>query len=270
MTTPLDEAAEPARAPRPAAPAPPPKSEVATPVLDLDLLCPYLLASHGGWRSASPNRDHRCTAVDPPAPLPADKQRTLCLTGQHHGCPAFRAARLARASVVAPGLDPALVAAADASRRPIARSTAVVLEQPRLSIGSLASANVGLYQAVLVALMILAFSVVLAARLSTPSAPAVVASPSASASATPTASPTPRPTPRPTPTPSASAVPSGSAGVPASPAGSVAAFRSTYRVQAGDTLFGIAAEFDTTVSELQKLNGITGSNLRIGQELKIP
>jgi LysM repeat protein len=41
-------------------------------------------------------------------------------------------------------------------------------------------------------------------------------------------------------------------------------------VQAGDTLFGIAAEFDTTVSELQKLNGITGSNLRIGQELKIP
>jgi LysM repeat protein len=270
MTTPTDEAAVPATAPLPGASGPGPASSGGTAVLDLELLCPYLLASDGGWRSAAPHRDHRCTAVEPPAPLPTDKQRSLCLTGQHNGCPAFRAARAARASVLAPGLDPSVVAAADASRRPIARTTAVVLEQPRLSVGGFGSGSVGLYQAVLVGLMILAFAVVLGARLSTPSTSVVVATPSPTATATPAPSPTPRSTPRPTPTPSPSAGPSGSGVVPASPAGSVAAFRSTYRVQAGDTLFGIAADFDTTVSELLELNGLTGSDLRIGQELKIP
>jgi LysM repeat protein len=265
MTAPLEEAAEPARAPDPAT-----EARVATPAIGD--ICPYLLASNRGWRSAAPNRDHRCTAVDPPAPLPADKQRELCLTAGHSDCPAFRAARTARATMLAPGLDPAIVAAADAARRPVARGAAVILEQPRLSIGrGVGTGNWALSQAALVALMVLAFAVLLFARLSTPGSPA--ASPSAvpSNSAEPTPSPTARPTPTPTPLPSGSGLtPSGSGAPAASPGASGAAFRTTYRVQSGDTLVGIAASFGTTVAAIQTMNGLSGSELRIGQLLKIP
>jgi LysM repeat protein len=47
-------------------------------------------------------------------------------------------------------------------------------------------------------------------------------------------------------------------------------FRATYRVKSGDTLVGIAAEFNTTVAAIQEANGLTGSDLRIGQLLNIP
>ncbi len=43
-----------------------------------------------------------------------------------------------------------------------------------------------------------------------------------------------------------------------------------YRVRSGDTLSGIAHKFGTRVSEIQKLNHLKGSNLRIGQQLLIP
>jgi LysM repeat protein len=67
-------------------------------------------------------------------------------------------------------------------------------------------------------------------------------------------------------------VPSGSAIAPPSAAAlpSAAAFRTTYRVEAGDTLVGIASEFGTTVGAIQEANEMTGSGLRIGQLLKIP
>jgi LysM repeat protein len=267
MTTPVDEPAAPSRAPEPTTPAEPAMAAPTAPSLAIDLICPYLLAANREWRSASPSREHRCTAVDPPAPLAADKQRALCLVRAHSGCPAFRAARTARALLVAPGVDPKVVAAADAARRPIARSTAVVLERPWLSIGSIGGREWPAYQALLVVLMVAAFGVLLVARLSAGgTAPTPTPSPSAVATASPTA--TPRPTQRPTPSPSPSgAAPSGSI-APGSPGPSVA-FQ-TYRVQSGDTLVGIAATFGTTVAELQQLNGLTGSELRIGQLLKIP
>ena len=43
-----------------------------------------------------------------------------------------------------------------------------------------------------------------------------------------------------------------------------------YIVKQGDTLWGIAKNFDTTVNELLKLNGLTSTNLSIGQKLSIP
>src|SRR5256885_13650983 len=55
-------------------------------------LCPYLVADGSEWRSASASRDHRCGAVAPPVPLAVDKQRRLCLTNRHVGCPTFLAA----------------------------------------------------------------------------------------------------------------------------------------------------------------------------------
>ena len=43
-----------------------------------------------------------------------------------------------------------------------------------------------------------------------------------------------------------------------------------YTVKAGDTLYGISNQFGVSVTELAELNGIKGSNLAIGQVLKIP
>jgi LysM repeat protein len=276
MTTPLDEAIEPARAPEPA-PSPVAATEAGAGISVGDI-CPYLIASQGAWRSSTPNRDHRCTAVDPAAALPSDKQRTLCLTAEHAGCPAFRAARAARASMLAPGVDPAVVASADAARRPIARALPVVLEQPWLAIpGGIGTDSRTLYQAALVGLMILAFAVVLVARLSASDSPAAAPSPAPPVVGSPSPTATPRPTPLPTPSPSGSgAAPSGSGELPPSAAPSQAlesqapAVRTTYRVQAGDTLVGIAATFGTTVTAIRAVNGLSDANLRIGQLLKIP
>lgn len=44
----------------------------------------------------------------------------------------------------------------------------------------------------------------------------------------------------------------------------------TYTVKAGDTLYGISNQFGVSVTELAELNGISGSNLQVGQILKIP
>jgi LysM repeat protein len=74
-------------------------------------------------------------------------------------------------------------------------------------------------------------------------------------------------TPRPTPSPSAetsSSVP------PSAVPPTAAAYRTTYKVKRGDTLIGIAAKYDTSVAAIRRLNGMSGSNLKIGQVLKIP
>ena len=44
----------------------------------------------------------------------------------------------------------------------------------------------------------------------------------------------------------------------------------TYTVKQGDTLYGISNQFGVNVNDLAELNNIRGSNLQIGQVLKIP
>jgi hypothetical protein len=231
----------------------------------IDAVCPYLLAASGGWRSALPHRDHRCTAVDPAAVLSTDKQRRLCLTLAHQTCPTFGAARAARAAAIAPGVDPAVLAAVESARRPVARSTPVILEQPSL-ISTRASwpLDRAIPQVALVGLMVVAFALVVIARLSAGNGPPASPAPGASiivAARSPSATPIPTTSPSGF-GPSPSVDPSASPSRPPGP--------TTYVVRSGDTLVGIASRFGTTSSAIKKLNRLSSSTLHVGQKLKIP
>jgi LysM repeat protein len=234
-------------------------------------VCPYLMAESGGWRSASPNREHRCGAVDPPAPLSADKQRRLCLTLAHQTCPTYGAARGARAAAIAPGVDPAVLAAVEAARRPVARSATVILEAPRLTSPRVAwPLDRAVSQAALVGLMLVAFALVAIARLSagnagpatspSPAASVAIGAPSPSSSTEPVVTPSPL---------SSEVAPSLSVGPSVTPP-TTPTYRTTYAVRSGDTLAGIAAKFKTTATAIKKLNGLTNNTIHIGQKLKIP
>lgn len=232
-------------------------------------ICPYLMAESGGWRSASPNREHRCEAVDPAAPLSADKQRRLCLTLAHQTCPTYGAARGARAAAVAPGVDPAVLAAVEGARRPVARSATVILETPRISSPRVAwPLDRAVSQAALVGLMLVAFVLVAIARLSAGNAgPATSPSPAASVAVI---APSPSSTPIATPSPSSSAVAPSESVEPSVAPPSTPAFRTTYTVRSGDTLAGIAGKFGTTPTAIKKLNNLANNTIHTGQKLKIP
>jgi LysM repeat protein len=90
-------------------------------------------------------------------------------------------------------------------------------------------------------------------------APRPTPAPTSHASATPEPTGTPAPTPTPTvaPTPVPTATPAPSA-------------RTSYKVKSGDTLYGIAGSFGTTVAAIKELNGLTSNTLHVGQVLLIP
>ena len=229
-------------------------------------ICPYLAAADGAWRSTTVAREHRCGAVAPPAPLATEKQRRLCLTPDYATCATFEAARAARP--IGPDRAPTLP-------RPMARTTPVVLDHGRLSITvPILSSDRSTGQAVLIALMALAFAAIVLAKLTSGSSaatsdrspfPAVVGAPASASpqSSDPVASAAPDPT----------AVPPASGGTDASaaPDPSAAPATRSYKVKSGDTLVGIAAKFGTTPKAISNLNGISDpSSLKIGQVLKIP
>jgi len=121
-------------------------------------VCPFLVASDGAWRAATPAREHRCGATEPPGRLPLDKQQNLCLTAAHLDCPLFEAAaglttgpHLQAAARAAAELEPnavpappgeawssdqasALAGPAFVHQRPVPRTTPVILDRAKPAV----------------------------------------------------------------------------------------------------------------------------------------
>jgi LysM repeat protein len=247
----------------------PPATDAGIAVPNLTAICPYLVSADGGWRSTTAAREHRCGAVAPPALLAAEKQRRLCLTDDHLRCATYEAARAARP--IAQDRPATLP-------RPLARTTPVVLDHGRITITVPAFRTERMpAQAILIALLAIAFAAIVLARLTGGGGTAGVgagasATAHSSARASVPASASPRPTSRPSRSvepslPAATPVPSTA---PATAKPTTKATR-TYKVKAGDTLIGIAAKYKTTVAAIRKLNHLSsGSSLHVGQILKIP
>jgi LysM repeat protein len=245
---------------------------VTTPVTPATAaICPYLLASDGRWRASTPAREHRCTVVSPPAILAAEKQRRLCLTAEHLGCSTYLAATNPSQA------DEATDASAPHRRmREVTRTAPLVLDHGRLAIGlpSLRGERSAGQQGGLVALMAVAFAAIVVARLSA-GGPNLTPVQGVGAGASPSGAASPAPTVRPAATEGATRtlVPTEVEPTPAPPEATKKPADSprTYKVRSGDTLGGIAREFDTTVAVLQELNGIDNPRLlRVGQVLELP
>jgi LysM repeat protein len=245
-------------------------------------VCPYLESVDGGWRTLQPNRDHRCTATSPISPLSLAKQRELCLQPAHFGCATYLAAR----EIAAEGPAPA-----DGGLWPETRSAVLSLDtvgRGRAGVSGLTGRGTG--QALLIGLMVVAFIVLIVARVNPPVSgdpPASLdvgvtgsSAPGVSAASVMPASPTPVPTPTPAPSDSdAPARSTGPSGAPpsATPSGgpsdapSSSPAGTSYRVRGGDTLSGIAARYGITVRALRTANGIPpGGVIHPGQLLVIP
>ena len=253
-----------------------PADEPAFPTADRDpriglvtrRICPYLAVDGAAWRSAFPQKDHRCAAITPPAVLAADKQRRLCLADAHVTCATYLTARHLSldgdATDLSEGASEAIAADAGVTRWSLVRTAPVVLDHSRVAIHvGRPPVNRSLAQFALGGLLILAVSAVVLSRFTGGTGPATAgdASPSPSAVGTVRPSPAVRPSPtvRPTPAPSATPLPT-----------PVPSYR-TYTVRSGDFLIAIASRFGTTVRAIMDLNDISDpSALVIGQVLKIP
>lgn len=241
-------------------------------------VCPYLMASDGRWRAATPAREHRCTVVTPPAVLAPEKQRRLCLSPDHVGCSTYMAAVADAAGAID---DDVTGSSLDSPRRGrvVTRTVPLVLDYGRLAVGLPAlRTDRGAGQSGLVALMGIAFVAIVIARFSaggpniTPAAVgAASASPSHAASARPSVAPAASDVPTRTLVPTEVEPTPAPGGASAAPPPSATAGPTTYKVKSGDTLGGIARTFHTTVAELMQLNGIDNPRLlHVGQVLDLP
>lgn len=225
-------------------------------------------------------REHRCTAVRPPAPLADEIQRTLCLVEAHLTCADYLAARQRRAAELAKDRI-AQEQLGSLRFQPAVRSIPLALERPVGRSGRIGGPGAGgrggphraqvstalIGLVALVALVALGASTLLGGIAGRSPSPRPVAGSSGSRASIAVAS-----QPRATASPSASVpastfVPSASAG----PSPTVRPTPRSYRVKRGDSLTRIAKQFDTTVAAIKVLNGIPDPpRIRIGQVLAIP
>jgi LysM repeat protein len=104
------------------------------------------------------------------------------------------------------------------------------------------------------------------------SAPPVVSTPTATATPTATLTSATVATQTPSPTVTVAATEpavESSASVQAPPAAPPLVGSGTYTVRPGDTLFGLAAKFDTTIATLIDANHLTGDTIYVGQTLEV-
>jgi len=264
-----------------------PRVESPTPTSPpIAAVCPYLLAENGRWRSATPAREHRCTAVDPAAALAADKQRRLCLVADHVECATYQVAT-GTGELIGTTPDHRPDRSGGSGGRSIVRTAPLVLDHGRLPILTPSiAADRRFGQAALLGLMAVAFVAIILARLSgggpDDGGPGLAGGIVATA--------TPRAAGQASPRPAASGEAPVRTLVPtevqpsAEPAASDAAAPTeeptteataepptTYKVRRGDTLSGIATVFGTTVEVLVDINDIKDpSALRVGQVLDLP
>ena len=234
--------------------------------------CPFLVAETGGWRLDVPSRDHRCSAVSPPAALSPEKQARLCLTAAHTSCATYLASIAARGTRIGVPFAPVT---GRTTRWGLTRTTTVIEDS-----GGLRSRVVGLVldrgrwpaiPAVLlvVTLLVLAISGLrvggsVPVATASPTRPAGTPAATAPTTSAPSAAPTTSAVPEPTSSPAAATA------APTTSTRPTATFR-TYTVKSGDTLSAIASTFGTTSRAIADLNGIkVSSTLHVGQVLKIP
>jgi hypothetical protein len=235
----------------------------------LATICPYLVAEDGGWRAATPMREHRCTAVRPPAALSEETQRRLCLVEQHVTCPEYLAARQRRSAELA--RDRISFEQLDSLRfQPSARATPVALERPRTTDAPPAVMGLGLETRSVArsARMPIAIGVIVVVAL-------FGGSKFLGGSAPPSASPSTRATSSLAASPSSGATPSdGSSPTPSletSPSPTPVVGTHTYKIKRGDSLGKIARALGTTVDVLKSLNDFGDPpRIRVGQVINVP
>jgi LysM repeat protein len=215
-----------------------------------------------------PSTDHRCAAFLPPTSLAASKQQRLCLTPAHAGCATYLASTSARAARVGTAQGPDR-----ASRWAFARTTPTVEDDGglRARLGALLGDRRA-WPAIPAVLLVALLTALGISGMRGEEAVTALASPSQTQTLV-ARSPQPRAAVA-TQRPSAPASPEPSPVVTATePLTSgptpAPAFR-RYRIQDGDTLYGIAAKFHTTVRAISQLNNLATTNLRVGRVLLIP
>ena len=255
----------------------------------MDSVCP-LLGLAGDRRTAIAGVDsgHRCHAEATPIPLEPRIQTQLCLTPGHARCERYvgHMARSGRARPVAVFGDGLVSTRLLVTPEPVWRGIAGRARRaPRGPViaGAVAIAAIGV-GGVAVAAAALGGRLDFAAAEPSAAPAAAASAPSAtttSAPRSPTLEPTPASTQVASATPASEAaespaqtstpVPSSQPDPPAATAAPSAPPQQTYAVQQGDTLALIAAQFGTTVQELQGANGIEDPDeIVIGQVLVIP
>ena len=252
----------------------------------LDVICPYLRAADGTWRSASPAREHRCWALEPIIELPGLTQQRLCLTQAHAGCERFlhaqdrRAAALARDHIAPERMETARFGPFVSALPLAVERSAPGAEGSDPQPPSLGRDRVpflllgGAAIVILLAAAVVFFGGFVGSSprtgLASPTLPAATAmpptpSPSPSPSPTPSATLPPSPSPAgPTPTATPlvasqppSLAPRPSPPTPTAPAPSVRPIAGQrYRVKDGDKLTDLAVRFGVTVRAIKLANDL--------------
>jgi LysM repeat protein len=238
--------------------------------------CPFLIADSGDWRATSPRKEHRCAAFLPAASLAPEKQRRLCLSGEHEACATYAAAVRAREARAGTSAMPAR-----AGRWGFARTAALVEDAGgRRAAFATVAADRRTWQLIPALVLVMAFVALGLSQFRGEGPVAAISSdhPSAAATIAPTISVAPT-------IPGGSAMPSVLPTAPVSPfptdvpptavpttvASPRPSARTTYTVKSGDTLYDIARKFGTTVAAIKELNDISdASRLHVGQVLLIP